>query len=182
MERKYAWKDLRLLPSLMSLTRVPLGAAFVLVAPKRPIVALSLLLLAGVSDILDGYLARRRREVTATGAALDPIADKLFVACVMGSLIVSGKLGLLGALLLATRELGELPLLIWFAVAHESLREQPMASMLGKSATMLQFISVAWLIFGLPSAAIWLGLTAAVGLCAAVSYVASFARMTQVHR
>lgn len=44
--------------------------------------AFVLLLIAGLSDALDGYLARRYGWFTRLGAFLDPIADKLFVACV----------------------------------------------------------------------------------------------------
>jgi len=182
VKRRYAWKDLIRLPSLVSLTRVPLGLAFLAVAPERPIVALSLLALAAASDVLDGFLARKRGEVSATGAVVDPLADKWFVALVVITLIASGRLSVVRALLLATRELGEIPLLIWFAFAHEISPEQPMASALGKAATVSQFISVAWLVFGLPSAGVWLALTAILGAGAALSYAASFARFSHAHR
>lgn len=49
--------------------------------------ALFLLVIAGISDALDGYLARRYGWFTRLGAILDPIADKLFV---MGVFIVFG--------------------------------------------------------------------------------------------
>ena len=47
-------------------------------------VALGILLTIGVSDVLDGYLARKRDEITKLGIFLDPIADKLVlvVACI----------------------------------------------------------------------------------------------------
>jgi len=182
VERKYAWKDLVRLPSLVSLTRVPLGLAFLAIVPQRPSVAFSLLALAAASDVLDGFLARKRGDVTATGAVLDPIADKLFVALVVIALIAHGRLGALGAFLLATRELGELPLLLWFAFAHASVPVQPMASVLGKAATVSQFVALVWLTFGWPGAGVWLALTAIVGVCAALGYAANFARWTHAQR
>ena len=44
--------------------------------------ALTLLVLAGLSDALDGFLARRYGWLTRLGAMLDPVADKLFVVAV----------------------------------------------------------------------------------------------------
>lgn len=45
--------------------------------------ALVLLILAGLSDGLDGYLARRYHWFTRLGALLDPVADKLFIVTIM---------------------------------------------------------------------------------------------------
>lgn len=45
--------------------------------------ALVLLILAGLSDGLDGYLARRYQWFTRLGALLDPVADKLFIVTIM---------------------------------------------------------------------------------------------------
>ena len=45
--------------------------------------ALGILLLAGLSDALDGFLARRYGWITPLGAVLDPLADKLFIVSIM---------------------------------------------------------------------------------------------------
>ncbi|MCX5922572.1 MAG: CDP-alcohol phosphatidyltransferase family protein [Candidatus Dependentiae bacterium] len=56
--------------------------------------ALVLFLLAGVTDMLDGYLARRFNQQTLLGAALDPIADKLLVlSCFFTLATVQSPLG-----------------------------------------------------------------------------------------
>ena len=70
-------------------------------------VAVGLLLLATATDFLDGYLARARNEVTALGATLDPIADKLIAVAVLLSLAAVGTLEgvhLLAALAILLRE------------------------------------------------------------------------------
>jgi CDP-diacylglycerol--glycerol-3-phosphate 3-phosphatidyltransferase len=47
----------------------------------------SLFLAAALTDLLDGYLARRRKQVTTLGRLLDPIADKLLVSSALVSLV-----------------------------------------------------------------------------------------------
>ncbi|MEM9233797.1 MAG: CDP-diacylglycerol--glycerol-3-phosphate 3-phosphatidyltransferase [Pseudomonadota bacterium] len=57
-----------------------------------PLVGAGLIALAGVTDFLDGYLARARGEVTKFGAALDPIADKLIALSALIAFTANGTL------------------------------------------------------------------------------------------
>ena len=99
-------------PNLVSLLRVPLAIAFPLVADSVP-AALAVLGLAGATDVLDGLLARRLGAVTALGAVIDPVADKIFALSAMGSLLALNRLPWWGVPALLARELLEAPLLVW---------------------------------------------------------------------
>jgi cardiolipin synthase (CMP-forming) len=169
---RYRVRDLLLPPSLLSFSRIPLAAAFVVLS-EHPILALGTLLLAGITDVLDGYWARRYGQATPTGAVVDGVLDKLFVAVVVAALVLRGQLPVSGAVLLATRELGELPLIVWWA-AHDGKRraraEDPRANWLGKVATVFQFLAIAALLIRGQTPWIWLALSAAIGLASAVAY------------
>jgi CDP-diacylglycerol---glycerol-3-phosphate 3-phosphatidyltransferase len=49
-----------------------------------------ILLMAAATDVMDGYIARKRREVTTLGILLDPIADKLLISALFISLVEMG--------------------------------------------------------------------------------------------
>ena len=73
--------QLRAAPNQLTLLRL-IFIPFVVIAvvEGHPRVALALFLVAGISDVLDGLLARLLRQQTALGLYLDPIADKLLLS------------------------------------------------------------------------------------------------------
>ncbi|MDP9122399.1 MAG: CDP-alcohol phosphatidyltransferase family protein [Acidobacteriota bacterium] len=79
------------IPNLLSLLRMGLVPPFIIAVldgqPKR---ALVIFLLAGISDALDGAIARFFHQQSALGAYLDPIADKLLLTSAYVSLAIPG--------------------------------------------------------------------------------------------
>ena len=165
-------RDLLRIPGLLSLSRVPLAVGFPFVV-NRPPVAFALLVVAGLTDVLDGWYARRFRQVTVTGSVLDPITDKLFVLTVAITLVATGHLSLFTVLLLSTREIGELPLVAWLASSRHARRarvENTGANVAGKVATALQFLSVSAALFRASHQSVLVGTTAIAGVLAAFTY------------
>jgi CDP-diacylglycerol---glycerol-3-phosphate 3-phosphatidyltransferase len=64
------------LSNILSLSRAGFALAFL---QENPFFRLLAILLAMVSDFLDGYIARKQKMTTQFGAILDPIMDKFFV-------------------------------------------------------------------------------------------------------
>jgi cardiolipin synthase (CMP-forming) len=165
-------RDLVLVPSLVSFVRIPLAVAFPFAIPSR-VAALSILCAAGLSDVFDGWYARRFGQATPTGAVVDPVTDKLFVLSVVVSLVAFHVLPVVSVLLLSTREIGELPLLFWFFVSRrlrEARATKAAANVPGKLATGFQFLTVGSALLGLPFTNELLFTTAGAGAVAAVVY------------
>ncbi len=93
---------LRALPNILTVCRLGMAAAFPFVAP---LVRLPLALAAGISDALDGWIARRFGVQTKIGALLDGIADKAFVLAVLGTLLAHGEVAWWQVLLVLLRDI-----------------------------------------------------------------------------
>jgi cardiolipin synthase (CMP-forming) len=168
---RYRARDLLLVPGLLSLARVPLAALFPFTL-ARPLVAFGVLATAALTDVLDGWYARTRGQVTATGATVDAITDKVFVATVVAALVVSQRMSVVEALLLGTREMGELPLVVRLALSRAARRARTdrSANVPGKIATSLQFVAVTAALFAAPHHAAFVYAAAGAGVVAAIGY------------
>ena len=73
------------LSNLLSLSRVPLGVAFIAVAD--PMLMAMLVAVAAATDVLDGFIARVSGTVSHIGLLLDPLCDKLFVLLALSAFL-----------------------------------------------------------------------------------------------
>ena len=165
------------LPNLLSLARLPLGWLFWIAlgpTPAHPLRALGVMAAAAVTDVLDGTLARRRGiDVAGAGAWLDPTCDKLFIAAVLAALHFERGVSFGILALIVARELLQLPMVIVYRASpalRRWLRYDFRASLLGKAATVAQFLAIAALMLGFPARALAL-LAFALGVTALGDYL-----------
>src|SRR5438552_133889 len=94
---------LRALPNIISSSRLVLAAAFVAIDNANA--RLALVGVAGVTDFLDGWLARRARWTTRWGALIDPIADRVFALVAVSTFLFAGRLTTLEYFVMISRDL-----------------------------------------------------------------------------
>lgn len=97
-----------LLTALRILLIAPFAAMFFIDAPWAMNAAFFIFAIAAATDFVDGWVARARGEISALGAALDPVADKLLMAAALLLLVRNGvirDLGVIAALAMLLREI-----------------------------------------------------------------------------
>ena len=162
------------LPNLLSLSRFPLAVAFVLL--DSPPARVTILALAALSDLLDGWLARKRASASRLGALLDPIADKTFVLVALLVYFVSGALSVLEFLIILSRDLATLA---GFIVAWRRSDLDPgsfRARWMGKVTTVLQLLALLALIVRPQLVPLLIPVIAIASVAAIVDYTRSLAR------
>ncbi len=97
------------LPNVLTLLRI-LAVPVIVVAllgetPNGDALAAGVFALAAFTDGLDGYIARRRQDVTTFGKLMDPLADKLLIVAALVSLVSLDRLAPWVAMVIIAREL-----------------------------------------------------------------------------
>jgi cardiolipin synthase len=129
------------LPNLVSLSRLPMAAMFPFFSGVQE--RLLLIAAAAVTDFLDGYLARRRKETSRLGALLDPVADRCFVIIAAGVLWFESTLTPLATLILISRDIAVIPGFLATRLSPR-LRKFPFPGRpAGKVVTALQLATLA---------------------------------------
>jgi CDP-diacylglycerol--glycerol-3-phosphate 3-phosphatidyltransferase len=147
-------------PNILTLLRIVAIPVVVLIllspegrdiSPGRSVAAFLLFVAATITDLFDGYIARRYGMVTSIGKLMDPLADKLLVCATMIMLIPPDRVPAWMVVIVVAREIGVTALR--GVASTEGLVIA--ASKLGKAKTLLLNIGMALLIlhypfFGLP--------------------------------
>jgi CDP-diacylglycerol---glycerol-3-phosphate 3-phosphatidyltransferase len=139
-------------------------------------VALSVFLAAALTDLLDGYLARRWKQVTTVGTLLDPVADKLLISAALISLVQIRMLPGWMVILIISREFAVSGLRSIAAAEGYTIK----ASELGKSKMMLQVLGITLVMLSIrwpaiePYATFTMWAVVVFGLASAVQYFANF--------
>jgi CDP-diacylglycerol--glycerol-3-phosphate 3-phosphatidyltransferase len=180
------------LPNALSLLRiflVPFLVVVLLTPPEswpdpfggrwwqwRDIIALVIFLIATATDFLDGYLARKRGQITKLGTLLDPVADKLLTSAAFISLVEMGLAPAWMVVVVVSREFavtgfrsiasGE-----GIVIAASSWGKAKMVTQI--SAISLLILSNRWEVFAI-AGKVMLWIAVAVALASAVEYFSRF--------
>ena len=141
-------------PNLVTLSRIVLipliiGIFYVpdqwLGLQAKNIAATAVFIFAAITDWLDGYLARRLNQMSAFGAFLDPVADKLMVAGALIVLLELGRVEAVVTLIVIGREIAVSALREWMATVGQS--KSVAVAFIGKLKTVSQMVAVPLLLF-----------------------------------
>ncbi len=142
------------IPNTLTWTRIVLIPLFVGVfyfekswvsEQNQNLVATIVFVAAAVTDWLDGWLARKLNQMSAFGAFLDPVADKLMVAAALIILMQLGRLDAIIALIIIGREITISALREWMAKIGQS--QSIAVSFLGKLKTAAQMVAIPMLLY-----------------------------------
>lgn len=171
---------LNTLPNQLTLFRIALIPIFAVIfyLPFRwsHVLSAAVFGIAALTDLLDGWIARRTGQMSRFGAFLDPVADKLMVVTALVLLIQTHPdvYFILPAMIIIGRELVISALREWMAEIGE--RAQVAVSMIGKIKTTVQMIALLLLLYREP---IWVIPVETVGMvCLYIAAVLTLWSMT----
>jgi len=131
-----------LIPLLLGLYYIPDSWAG---EHSRNVAATLVFIFAGVTDWLDGYLARRLNQMSAFGAFLDPVADKLIVVGALVVLLHLDRVDMLVALIIVGREIAISALREWMARVGQA--KSVAVAFVGKLKTVSQMVAIPLLLY-----------------------------------
>lgn len=137
-ETKQKKSQVLTIPNILSMVRIALIPVIVWLyhIKNRYLLAAGVLVISGVTDVVDGIIARRFHMVSDLGKALDPIADKLTQAAVLACLLFRFPLMGLPLVLLVLKEVVSG---VWRLIIIRQTKEVKGAQWHGKAATVLLY-------------------------------------------
>ena len=131
------------IPNVLSLFRILLVPVFIFVVlsgePNAYILGMAVFLLAGFTDVLDGYLARKYNCTSVLGKVLDPLADKMMVASALVCAVIEGLIPLWLTLAYIAKELLQG---IGGFMFYNKVKDMMPSNVLGKAATTIFYATI----------------------------------------
>ena len=136
--------------------------------------AIVVLVLSGLTDIFDGFFARKFNTVTSWGKLADPLADKLMQIMVLVMLFIKDKISIVIVIILILKE-------VFMVIGSYFLYKEDnvvvSANWYGKIATVLIYFAVVLIIFNVPYASIIMILAVAFSLFSLLMYTLNFLKL-----
>jgi phosphatidylglycerophosphate synthase len=161
-------------PYALSLVRLPLAILFFYVSYNRWL-AILVLAATGLSDWLDGYVARRQGLTSPQGSILDAAMDKIFVFIALLALLDKGHLAPYQVIFVLSRDIFTA---IFTVVCYTWIRRRMeiKSRLLGKLVTNLQFATILAALVSDGVASFLAGVTLVVSLLSITDYVHAFVK------
>lgn len=132
------------LPNALSILRILMVPLFIAVyfggSPNSHIWATVVFLLAGLTDIIDGRIARRLGQITMLGRILDPLADKLMVFAALICCVLSGFVPVWVVILFFVKEVAQG---VCGLLLYRKIKDMPPSNTIGKIGTTCFYITIA---------------------------------------
>jgi CDP-diacylglycerol--glycerol-3-phosphate 3-phosphatidyltransferase/cardiolipin synthase len=162
------------LPNAISMSRLVLAVLFPVVHDHD--LRLLILAAAGLTDYLDGWLARRRHQFSRVGALIDPFADRIFILVAVCTLLLEGRLSTAQYFVFLVRDFATAGAFV-FAKAVPALRTTTFkARFSGKLATVLQLCALPVIVIDTRATAWAVGVVGVVSLIAVTDYTVALWR------
>jgi CDP-diacylglycerol--glycerol-3-phosphate 3-phosphatidyltransferase/cardiolipin synthase len=136
------WARILLIPLVVGVYYMPLTPT------EQNFIATAAFLVAAVTDWIDGWLARKLNQMSAFGAFLDPVADKLMVAAALVMLVHLNRADVALAVIIIGREIAISALREWMAKIGAA--KSVAVSLIGKLKTIAQMTAIPMLLWHTP--------------------------------
>jgi len=165
------------LPNMITLSRFALIPLFlILYLDGYAVAALVTVLFAGLTDMLDGYIARRSGQITITGIMLDPLADKLMMLAIVTALLIAHTIPWEAVAVMGFREIGMIASAAYFH--FRGMKTVP-ANLFGKATTIVYYGAIMLLLLDLTGGIALLWCAIALSFVTSGVYFMQFRRLNR---
>ena len=163
--------------TIIRVSLIPLFAVILLVKiPYKNILAAFIFIMLSISDFLDGYFARKKKQVTEFGKLIDPIADKLLISTALIFLVAKDYEGV--SLWMAITIIAREVILTGVRVYLLPSKIIVPASNFGKAKTVVQSIAIVFVLLQLPLSYYTMLIAVLLTLISGIEYLIRIRQMT----
>jgi cardiolipin synthase (CMP-forming) len=163
-------EDVMNIPNLLTTFRLILIPAFLFIffshGTNSLLYSIIIFLLAGVTDFLDGYVARKYNLITKAGIVLDPLADKLMLITVLTCLVINMYIPIWVLIITSAKEV----FMIFHGIFLYKRGNVISSNIFGKASTVFFYISITILVFNETAGVYLLYISVAAALLALANY------------
>ncbi|HHV60226.1 MAG TPA: CDP-alcohol phosphatidyltransferase family protein [Clostridiaceae bacterium] len=165
------------LPNILTAIRILLIPIFGYCLFVEKYIAAAILFLAGgITDILDGHIARKYNLVTSFGKLADPLADKLMQLTALAILTFLGKIELIVLILILAKEF---LMILGSVLLYKRKNFVVSANWYGKLATVIFYLAIVLIIFNSPYGHVFIIAAVLFALFAFIMYARNFKKINK---